>query len=140
MAYRGRVGSTLGGALFSTEGSGAMRVALRSTYPAFPRQTPEDGPMPGSPLAQEPPADDSPSQAWIRDWVDFLTEMLPLILPVVVILIGIVLIFKAKSGIGQVIIFGIGAALVFLLLTNLQAVADFFGNELPIDAPSSSEE
>ena len=91
------------------------------------------------PLAQEPPADDSPSQAWIRDWVDFLTEMLQLILPVVVILIGIVLIFKAKNGIGQVIIFGIGAALVFLLLTNLEAVASFFGNELPFseELPSS---
>jgi ABC-type bacteriocin/lantibiotic exporter with double-glycine peptidase domain len=91
------------------------------------------------PLAQDPPADDSPSQAWIRDWVDFLTEMLPLILPVVVILIGIVLIFKAKSGIGQVIIFGIGAALVFLLLTNLETVANFFGNELPFEEelPSS---
>jgi ABC-type bacteriocin/lantibiotic exporter with double-glycine peptidase domain len=92
-----------------------------------------------SPLAQEPPADDSPSQAWIRDWVDFLTEMLPLILPVVVILVGIVLIFKAKSGIGQVIVFGIGAALVFLLLTNLEAVADFFGNELPFEAESSGQ-
>lgn len=92
------------------------------------------------PLAQEPPADDSPSQAWIRDWVDFLTEMLPLILPVVVvILVGILLIFKAKSGIGQVIIFGVGAALVFLLLTNLEAVADFFGNELPFEPPQTSE-
>jgi ABC-type bacteriocin/lantibiotic exporter with double-glycine peptidase domain len=77
---------------------------------------------------------------WIRDWVDFLTEMLPLILPVVVILVGIILIFKAKSGIGQVIVFGIGAALVFLLLTNLQEVADFFGNELPFESPPSSQE
>lgn len=91
------------------------------------------------PLAQDPPADDTPSQAWIRDWVDFLTEMLPLILPVVVILIGIVLIFKAKSGIGQVIIFAIGAALVFLLLTNLESVANFFGNELPIEELPSSQ-
>jgi ABC-type bacteriocin/lantibiotic exporter with double-glycine peptidase domain len=91
------------------------------------------------PFAQETPADDSPSQAWIRDWVDFLQEMLPLILPVVVILVGIILIFKAKSGIAQVIGFAIGAALVFLLLTNLEGVADFFQNELPIEAPSSSQ-
>jgi hypothetical protein len=92
------------------------------------------------PLAQDPPADDSPSQAWIRDWVDFLTEMLPLILPVVVILVAILLIFKAKSGIVQVIGFGVGAAVVFLLLTNLESVADFFRNELPFEAPSGQGE
>jgi hypothetical protein len=90
------------------------------------------------PLAQDPPADDTPSQAWIRDWVDFLQEMLPLILPVVVILVAILLIFRAKSGIAQVIGFAIGAAMVFLLLTNLEGVADFFQNELPLESPASS--
>jgi ABC-type bacteriocin/lantibiotic exporter with double-glycine peptidase domain len=91
------------------------------------------------PLAQDPPADDTPSQAWIRDWVEFLTEMLPLILPVVVILVAILLIFRAKSGIGQVIGFGIGAAVVFLLLTNLESVAEFFRNELPIESPPNGQ-
>lgn len=91
------------------------------------------------PLAQDPPADDTPGQAWIRDWVAFLTEMLPLILPVVVILVAILLIFRSKSGIGQVIGFGLGAAMVFLLLTNLESVAEFFRNELPIEAPPNGQ-
>lgn len=80
-----------------------------------------------APIAQE----DSPTQAWVRDWVAFLEEMLPLIFVVVVIVVGIILI--AKAGIGKVIGFGIGAALVFLLVTNLEAVAEFFGDELPIE-------
>lgn len=91
------------------------------------------------PLAQDPPTDDSPSQAWIRDWVDFLAEMLPLIIPVVVILVGILLIIRAKSGIAQVIVFGIGAAVVFMLLTNLESVADFFQNELPFEPPETGD-
>jgi hypothetical protein len=84
------------------------------------------------PFAQEAPADDTPAQAWIRDWVGFLSEMLPVILPVAVILVALVLIFKAK-GIGQVIGFVLGAALVFFLLVNLDEVSEFFREELPID-------
>jgi uncharacterized protein YqgC (DUF456 family) len=83
------------------------------------------------PFAQEAPGD-SPAQAWIRDWVGFLSEMLPVILPVAVILVALVLIFKAK-GIGQVIGFVLGAAVVFFLLMNLDEVAQFFREELPID-------
>lgn len=86
--------------------------------------------MPGATLAQEDP---SPIQAWIDDWLAFLSDRLPLVFVVVAILVGIVLIVKAQGGIGKLIAFGLGAALVFLLLTNLEAVADLFGEELPID-------
>jgi hypothetical protein len=86
--------------------------------------------MPGRlpPLAQ-----DSPTQTWIQGWVDFLEETLPLIFLVVVILVGIILIVKSKGGLQKAIIFGIGAALVFLILTNVEAISELFGEELPVE-------
>jgi len=78
-------------------------------------------------------AQDSPTQTWIEGWVDFLSTTLPLIFLVVVVLVGIILIVKAKGGLQKAIVFGIGAALVFLILTNVEAIADFFGEELPVD-------
>lgn len=86
--------------------------------------------MPGHPphLAQ-----DSPTQSWIEDWVDFLTTTLPLIFLVVVVLVGTILIVKSKGGLQKAIIFGIGAALVFLILTNVEAISNLFGEELPVD-------
>lgn len=77
-------------------------------------------------------AQDSPAQVWISDWTDFLSDQLPLIFPVVVLLAGTLLIAKAQGGMGKLIGFGIGAALVFLLLTNLEAVSGFFSEELPL--------
>lgn len=77
-------------------------------------------------------AQDSPAQVWISDWTDFLSEHLPLIFPVVVLLAGTLLIAKAQGGMGKLIGFGVGAAVVFLLLTNLEAVSAFFSEELPL--------
>jgi hypothetical protein len=85
-------------------------------------------------LAQPPNlAQDSPTQSWIEDWVDFLSTTLPLIFLVVVVLVGILLIVRAKGGLQKAIIFGIGAALVFLILTNVEAISNLFGEELPIE-------
>ena len=86
--------------------------------------------MPGSPpyLAQ-----DSPTQTWIEGWVDFLSTTLPVIFLVVVVLVGTILIVKSKGGLQKAIIFGIGAALVFLILTNVEAISDLFGEELPVE-------
>lgn len=78
-------------------------------------------------------AQDSPTQTWIEGWVDFLSTTLPLIFLVVVVLVGIMLIIKAKGGLQKAIVFGIGAALVFLILTNVESIADFFGEELPVN-------
>lgn len=77
-------------------------------------------------------AQETPAQAWIMDWVDFLSEMLPLIFLVAVLIVGIALVVKAQGGLGKVIAFGLGAALVFLFVTNVETVADFFREELPI--------
>lgn len=78
-------------------------------------------------------AQDSPTQAWIEEWVAFLSGILPLVFLVVVLVVGTILIARASGSILKVIGFGIGAALVFLLLTNLEAVAELFGDELPIE-------
>lgn len=86
--------------------------------------------MPGK---QPPLAQDSPTQGWIQQWVDFLEETLPLIFLVVVILVGTILIVKSKGGLQKAIIFGIGAALVFLILTNVEAFSELFGDELPVE-------
>jgi type IV secretory pathway VirB2 component (pilin) len=87
-----------------------------------------------SPLRQPPyVAQESPTQSWIQDWVDFLSSTLPLIFLVVVVLVGILLIVRSKGGLQKAIIFGIGAALVFLILTNVEAISDLFGEELPIE-------
>lgn len=80
------------------------------------------------PLAQE-----SPTQTLIQSWVDFLEDTLPLIFLVVVVLVGTILIVKSRGGLQKAIIFGIGAALVFLLLTNVEAISDLFGEELPVE-------
>jgi ABC-type bacteriocin/lantibiotic exporter with double-glycine peptidase domain len=77
-------------------------------------------------------AQDSPTQAWIDDWLAFLSDRLPLIFLVVVLFVGMVLVAKTKGGLGKVIAFGVGAALVFLLLTNVETISSFFGDELPI--------
>jgi hypothetical protein len=83
---------------------------------------------PHRPLAQ-----DSPTQGWIRDWVDFLSETLPMIFLVVVLLVGTVLVVRSRGGLQKAIAFGIGAALVFLILTNVDAISNLFGDELPVD-------
>lgn len=86
-------------------------------------------------MAGPPPflAQDSPTQSWIEGWVDFLSSTLPVIFLVIVILVGTMLIVKSKGGLQKAIIFGIGAALVFLILTNVEAISDLFGEELPVD-------
>jgi hypothetical protein len=78
-------------------------------------------------------AQDSPTQTWVEGWVDFLSTILPLIFLVVVVLVGTILVVKSKGGLQKAIVFGIGAALVFLILTNVESFSDFFGEELPVD-------
>jgi ABC-type bacteriocin/lantibiotic exporter with double-glycine peptidase domain len=83
------------------------------------------------PAAQESPTE-SPTQAWISNWVDYLEGILPLVFLVVVLVVGIILIARTSTGIGKMIGFGIGAALLFLLVTNVELVSQFLTEELPI--------
>lgn len=77
-------------------------------------------------------AQDSPTQTWVEGWVSFLQNILPLIFLVIVVLVGTVLVVKSRGGLQKAIVFGIGAALVFLILMNIDSIADFFGTELPV--------
>ncbi|HLU33700.1 MAG TPA: hypothetical protein VKZ74_06765 [Natronosporangium sp.] len=94
---------------------------------------PGDHTLPGAVGVPTLLAQDSPTQTWIEGWVNFLSTTLPLVFLVVVVLVGIMLIVKAKGGLQKAIVFGIGAALVFLILTNVESIADFFGEELPVN-------
>jgi hypothetical protein len=90
--------------------------------------------MPVSVSVTQPLAQDSPTQTWIQGWVDFLSNTLPVVFLVVVILVGTLLIVKSNGGMQKAIVFGIGAALVFLILTNVEALSNLFGEELPVDS------
>lgn len=89
--------------------------------------------MPRPASAAQLLAQDSPTQTWIQGWIDFLEETLPVAFLVVVILVGTVLIVRSRGGLQKAIVFGIGAALVFLILTNVEALSNLFGEELPVD-------
>lgn len=77
-------------------------------------------------------AQPSPTQDWITGWTTFLRQTLPMVFLAVVVLVGIILIVRTRGGLQKAIIFGLGAALVYLILTNVDAVSRLFEQELPI--------
>jgi hypothetical protein len=81
-----------------------------------------------------PLAQDSPTQSWIEGWLDFLESTVPAVFLVIVVLVGTVLIVRSRGGLQKAVIFAIGAALVYLLLTNVEALSGLFGDELPVDS------
>ncbi len=91
-----------------------------------PAQDTQDSPILDSPVPN------SPTQVWVDGWLEYLFDRLPVILLIITLIVGVSLIAKAKGGLGKVIAFGFGAALVYLLLTNVEAVSRFFSEELPI--------
>lgn len=94
--------------------------------------------MPPMPIAQPPPPDqDSPLRTWVDGWLAYLSDNLPAVFLVVAVVVGIVLLVKA--GIKQTVLFAVGAALAFLLLTNLERTADFFEDELPMPPAEAPE-
>ena len=95
--------------------------------------------MPGiPPVAQEtPPDQDSPLRNWVDGWLAYLSDNLPAVFIVVAVVVGILLL--VKSGIEQTVLFAVGAALAFLLLTNLESTAEFFEDELPVPPAEAPE-
>lgn len=82
---------------------------------------------------------DSPLQTWVSGWVEFLTTTGKWIFLAVVILAGLVILVRKGDsekgilgGIRGAIAFGLGAAVVYLLLTNVVGLADLFEAELPL--------
>lgn len=83
--------------------------------------------------------DDSPVRTWLTGWVDFASGTLPVIFTVVVVAVGMLVMVRRgnkkkgiRGGLRAALVFGVAAALVYLLLTNVAGVADLFGEELPI--------
>lgn len=81
---------------------------------------------------------DSPVQSWVSGWVEFLQNTLPPIFLVVVVAGGTLLLIRPRGkkggggGLRKALAFGVGAALVYLLLTNVDVFAEFFEAELPL--------
>jgi len=76
----------------------------------------------------------SPIQTWLTGWTDFLNTTLPLIFLLVVLAWGTVLVVKRNGGLPRkTIIFGLGAALVYLILPRIPDIADLIRTELPLD-------
>lgn len=96
--------------------------------------------MTGVPLsvAPVPLAQETPIQSWLSSWLAYLSENLPVIFIVVAVLAGIMVL--ARGGVKQVITFAIGAGLAFLLLTNLELIAEMFSEELPLPDPPAGPE
>ena len=95
---------------------------------------------------------DSPGsrlQDWISGWTQWLSTTLPVIILLVVLVLGTVILVRrtrviravvdgewrvvrvVRGGVAAALAFGILAALAYLILTNLEAVADLFRRELP---------
>lgn len=76
----------------------------------------------------------TPAQGWILGWVEFLSGTAPMVFLVAVIAYGCWRIIMRRGGWPwKTMVFGLGAALVFLLLTNTEAIAELFRRELPLD-------
>lgn len=70
----------------------------------------------------------------ITDWIDDTTSWaagtLPVIFLTVVMLFGVWLLIVTRGGIRKLLVFGLGAAAVYMVLTNVDSIADMFGTEL----------
>lgn len=85
----------------------------------------------GIPLGQETPT--GSITGWFNDILSWFQGTLPVVFLVIVIGIGITLIVQTKGGLKKAVVFGIGAALVYLILTNIEGFSAIFESELPLD-------
>jgi hypothetical protein len=69
----------------------------------------------------------------ITDWIDeksaWLDTTLPFLFLIAVVAIGLWMLIVTKGMIRKLIVFGLGAAIVYMILTNIPALADKFGTE-----------
>lgn len=74
---------------------------------------------------------------WIDDQTNWLAGALPVIFLTVVFAFGVYLMVVTRGGIRKLILFGIGAAVVYMVLTNVDAIGGMFSTELdPNGAPA----
>lgn len=72
---------------------------------------------------------------WIDDQTNWLSGALPAIFLTVVMAFGVYLMVVTRGGIRKLIVFGIGAAVVYMVLTNVAFIGSMFGTELGAPAP-----
>lgn len=85
------------------------------------------------------PQAQSPLQEWIASWTGFLDGTAPKVFLVVVLVVGTLIMVRkgnkkkgVPGGLKAAIGFGALSALVFLPLTNVEAVAGLLDQELPL--------
>jgi len=83
------------------------------------------------PLSQEPPT--GSITGWFNDLLSWFQGTLPVVFLVIVVAVGIMLIIQSRGGLKKAVVFGIGAALVYLILTNVEGFSAIFESELPLD-------
>ncbi|GAB1646803.1 hypothetical protein [Krasilnikovia sp. MM14-A1259] len=75
----------------------------------------------------------------ITNWVDNTTNWLSTTIPVVFLTLvfgfGVWMLIMTRGAIRKLIVFAIGAAVVYMLLTNVDALARMFGTEV-VGAPA----
>lgn len=81
---------------------------------------------------------DGPIRSWLVDLAGWASATLPRVFLLVVLVVGAIIMIRKGNkkkgipgGVAAAVAFGLGAALVLLLLRNVPAVADLFGRELP---------
>lgn len=86
------------------------------------------------------PQAQTPLQEWITGWTRFLDGTAPKVFLVAVLVVGTLIMVRkgnkkkgVPGGLQAAIGFGALSALVFLLLTNVEAVAGLLDQELPLD-------
>jgi hypothetical protein len=72
---------------------------------------------------------------WIDDTTTWFSTTLPFIFLTLVFGFGVWLLIMTRGGIRKLIVFAIGAAVVYMLLTNVDALATMFGTEV-VGAPA----
>jgi uncharacterized protein YqgC (DUF456 family) len=72
---------------------------------------------------------------WVDNTTSWFSTTLPFIFLTLVFGFGVWLLIVTRGGIRKLIVFAIGAAVVYMLLTNVDALANMFGTEV-VGAPA----
>ena len=75
-------------------------------------------------------AADGKVTGWIDDKTNWMAGALPVIFVTVVFAFGVYMLIITRGGIRKLIGFGIGAAVVYMVLTNVAAIGGMFRSEL----------
>ena len=75
---------------------------------------------------------------WVTNTTDWFSTTLPIVFLTLVLGFGIWLLIVTRGGIRKLVVFAIGAAIVYMLLTNVDSLADMFSTEV-VGAPAPTQ-